>query len=340
VSWFFLVCFKVETLDSALSRLLSTVTEAVSFHLSRSVYRKFMEDRKMKLLIFAWALIICLLISSCGRDSLPPGGSGFIEATEIVVSSEIAGQLKSMRFGEGDLIMKGDTIGEIDTVATMLHLRQTGAIRQAVKTNVKISSLNIEQASYNSDLARKEYDRVAALLKSGSINQQRYDQIETAYHQALLSKKQADASYQAALAELAKVESEIALLQKRLSDCFPKSPQSGVVTNKFVKAGEWIGTGKPLVKIAQLDTVWVKVYLPPEDLTRISLGGCAEIDPEDGRTKLLDGTVSWISEEAEFTPKNVQTKEARADLVYAVKIIIPNPEKTLKRGMPVSVTIK
>jgi HlyD family secretion protein len=299
-----------------------------------------MEDRKMKFLVFAWALIMCLLIASCGRDSPPPGGSGFIEATEIVVSSEIAGQLKSMRFGEGDLIMQGDTIGEIDTVTTMLHLRQTGATRQAAETKVEISSLNIEQGSYNLDLAKKEYDRVAALIESGSINQQRYDQIETAYHQALLSKKQADASYQGALAELAKIESEIALLEKRLSDCFPKSPESGVVTNKFVKAGEWVGAGKPIVKIAKLDTVWVKVYLPPEDLTRISLGGHAQIDPEDGRTKALEGTVSWISDEAEFTPKNVQTKEARADLVYAVKIIIPNPEKVLKIGMPVSVTIK
>jgi len=271
---------------------------------------------------------------------LPPGGSGFIEATEIVVSSEIAGQLKSIRFDEGDLITKGDTIGGIDTVTTMLRLRQTEAIKRAAETKVRISSLNIEQASYNLDLAKKEYDRVAALIKSGSINQQQFDQIETAYNQTLLSKKQADAARQAALAELAKVESEIALLRRQLSDCFPKSPESGVVTSKFVRAGEWIGMGKPLVKIAELDTVWVKVYLPPEDLTRISLGGHARIDPEDGRTQALDGTVSWISDEAEFTPKNVQSKEARADLVYAVKITIPNPEKLLKIGMPVSVTIR
>jgi HlyD family secretion protein len=305
-----------------------------------SVHPRFVEDCKMRFVIYVYALIACLLITSCGRDSLPPGGSGFIEATEIVVSSEIAGQLKSLRFGEGDLIMKADTIGEIDTVTTMFRLYQTQATRQVAETKVKISSLNIEQTSYNLELAQKEYDRVVALIKSGSINQQHFDQIETAYNQAVLSKKQADAAFQAALAELAKVESEIALLEKQLSDCFPKSPESGVVTNKFVEVGELIGMGKPLVKIAKLDTVWVKVYLPPEDLTKISLGGHAQIDPEDGRTKPLDGTVSWISDEAEFTPKNIQTKEARADLVYAVKIIIPNPGKVLKIGMPVSVRIQ
>lgn len=294
----------------------------------------------MRITAYPYLLIAGLLIISCGKENQIPGGSGFIEATEIVVSSETSGQLKSLWFGEGDLIMKGDTIGEIDTLTTTLGLRQAQAAKRMAETNVNITSIKIEQASYNLTLAKKEYDRVAALLKSGSINQQQYDKMETAYEQALLSKKQADAGYQAALAELARAEAEIALLEKRLSDCFPESPQSGVVTEKFVEIGELIGTGKPLVKVAKLDTVWVKVYLPPEDLTKISLGGHAQIDPEDGRQKPLDGMVSWISDEAEFTPKNVQTKEARADLVYGVKITIPNPEKALKIGMPVSVKIK
>jgi HlyD family secretion protein len=302
--------------------------------------QKFMGSCKMKFITCLCLLLVGLLIMSCGKDNLPPGGSGFIEATEIVVSSEIAGQLRIMKFDEGDFIMEGDTIGEIDTVTTMLRLHQAEAARQMAETRVKISSINIEQASHNLSLAKKEYDRVAALIKSGSINQQHFDQIETNYEQTILSKKQADVAYEAARAELAKVESEIALLEKQLSDCFPKSPESGVITNRFVEAGEWIGMGKPLVKIAKLDTVWVKVYLPPEDLTKISLGSHAQIDPENGRTKPLDGTVSWISNEAEFTPKNVQTKEARADLVYAVKITIANQEKVLKIGMPVSVKIQ
>jgi HlyD family secretion protein len=285
-------------------------------------------------------LIAGLLIISCGKQNQAPGGSGLIEATEIVVSSEISGQLKSLRFDEGDSIKMGDTIAEIDTVTTMLRLHQAEATRQMAETKVRVSSINIEQTSYNLDLAKKEYDRVSALLESGSVNQQQYDIKETAYHQAVLSKKQADATNASTLAELAKAESEITLLQKQLSDCFPKAPESGVITNKFVEVGELISVSKPLVKIAKLDTVWVKVYLPPSDLTRISLGGHALVDPEDGRSKPLGGKVSWISDQAEFTPKNVQTKEARADLVYAVKITIPNPGKILKIGMPVAVKIQ
>ncbi len=281
-----------------------------------------------------------LLITSCGANNRLPGGSGFIEATEVVVSSEVAGQLKSLRFGEGDPIAEGDTIGEIDTVTVMLRLGQAESAKRVAEAKLTASSLSIEQASHNLDLAAKEYDRVGALLKSGSIDQQRYDQVETAYQQAVLSRKQADAASQAALADLARAGSDIALLRKQLTDCFPTSPTSGVITAKFVEAGELMVVGKPLVKIAKLDTVWVKIYLPPEDLTRIRLGDRAQIDPEDGRTEPLQGWVSWISDEAEFTPKNVQTREARADLVYAVKITVPNPNKILKIGMPVSARIQ
>jgi HlyD family secretion protein len=294
----------------------------------------------MRLITFVCIAIMSFLIVSCGNRTSPPGGSGLIEATEIVVSSEVSGQLKSISFDEGDSIAQGDTIGEIDTVTTMLRLHQAEATRQMAETKVRVSSINIEQTSYNLDLAKKEYDRVASLLTAGAITQQQYDQTETAYNQAILSKKQADAAYEAAVAELANTKSAIALLEKQLNDCFPRSPESGVITNKFVEVGELIGIGKPLVKIAKLDTVWVKVYLPPSDLTKISLGGHAQVDPEDGRNKPLEGKVSWISDQAEFTPKNVQTKEARADLVYAVKITIPNPGKILKIGMPVSVKIQ
>jgi HlyD family secretion protein len=293
----------------------------------------------MRKLICLSLLNLGLLITSCGGAAPPPGGSGFIEATEIVVSAQTGGQVRSLRFGEGDPIVEGDTIGEIDTVTVMLRLRQAQSARSVNQEKITASSLSIEQASYNSDLAQKEYDRVAALLEAGSIDRQHYDQVENAYRQAALSRKQAQAAYQAALAELARAESDIALLEKQLSDCFPTSPASGTVTTKFVEPGELVSLGKPLVKVAELDSVWVKIYLPPADLTRIKLGGRALVDPEDGRTEPLEGWVSWISEEAEFTPKNVQTKEARADLVYAVKITIPNPNRVLKIGMPVSVRI-
>ena len=143
----------------------------------------------------------------------------------------------------------------------------------------------------------------------------------------------------AADAELTRIRAEIALLEKQLNDCYPIAPVSGTVIDKFIDVGELIGIGRELITIARLDSVWVKIYLPPADLAEIKLGDRVEIDPEDGRDQNLNGIIRWISSEAEFTPKNVQTKEARADLVYAVKIDIANKAQRLKIGMPVSVTI-
>jgi HlyD family secretion protein len=285
-----------------------------------------------------WLATLCFI--SCNNRDISPGGSGFIEATEVMVSSEASGQLKALRFDEGDQIMPGDTIGEIDTVTIRLRLHQAEATKQMTQTKVKVSDIAIQQVAYNLDLAKKEFERGTSLLQSGSITQQQYDKIETAYNQTVLSKEQADAAHEAAVSETAQVESGIRLLHKQLNDCFPISPAAGIIVNKFIKVGELIGTGLPLLKIAKLDTVWVKVYVSPQDLTKITLGGHAQIDPENGQKQPMDGKVSWISDEAEFTPKNVQTKEARADLVYAVKITIPNPGKILKVGMPVSVKIR
>jgi HlyD family secretion protein len=281
-----------------------------------------------------------VILASCGREQSAPGGSGFVEATEITVSSEIAGQVGSIRFDEGRLIARGDTIAEIDTVTTVLRLGQARSARQAAGKKADIASIAVEQASYNADLAKKDFDRAKALIAASSVDQQHFDAVEMVYKQAMLSRKQAVAGLESAEADLARIQSDVKLLEKQLGDCFPKSPLKGMVTAKFVEAGEWVGMGKPLVKIASLDTVWVKVYLPAADLTRVTLGGRATVDPEDGRNQPLPGKVTWISSEAEFTPKNVETKEARADLVYAVKVTIPNPGAALKIGMPVSVKIQ
>lgn len=285
-----------------------------------------------------FSILISLVIASCGENNVLPGGSGLIESTEIIVSAETAGKLEALYYQEGDKIKIGDTIGMIDTTTVSLRLNQASAMHQAAMTQMQMASLNREQAVYNYDLAGKEFERMTALIKSGSVNQQQYDKAENTYNLAGLAKKQADAAVNAARADLKKIEAEIALLDKQMTDCFPTSPLTGIVADKFIDAGELVGMGAPFIKISRLDTVWVKVYLPPSDLSKIKLGGQADIDPEDNG-EIMHGSVTWIASSAEFTPKNVQTKEARADLVYAVKITIPNPDERLKIGMPVSVTI-
>jgi HlyD family secretion protein len=303
------------------------------------VHQSYTEDFEMRKIELLYILVVSLILAGCGGRDSTPGGSGLVEATDVLFSAQTAGQLLRLNFDEGDNIRIGDTIAVIDTTTVVLRLRQAEAALKAAQSRVEISSFNIKQASFNLELADKEFNRISELIKTGAANQQQFDQTETAHRQAELARESAQAAYQAAQADLNNAYAQLDLLKKQYNDCFPTSPLSGVVVNKYTETGELVAVGKPIVKIAKLDTVWVKIYLPPSDLTRISLKGGAKVDPEDGHNAPLDGWISVISDQAEFTPKNVQTKEARADLVYAVKVDIPNPETILKVGMPVSVRL-
>jgi HlyD family secretion protein len=290
--------------------------------------------------LFISALLAALFMVSCGKNNKLPQGSGLIEATEVTLSAETAGQLKAIHYDEGQDVAIGDTIALIDTTTIVLKLHQAQAAAEAAQTRIQVAQISIRQAANNLQLAQKEFERVSSLVKSGSATQQQFDQVKTALEQANLANEQAQASLSVARADFANAAAQIAILQKQFDDCFPLAPINGTIVEKYPEAGELITIGKPLVRIAKLDTVWVKIYLPPADLTKIKLGETAYVDPEDGHNAPLSGQISWISSTAEFTPKNVQTKEARAGLLYAVKITIPNPNQILKIGMPVAAVVK
>jgi HlyD family secretion protein len=286
--------------------------------------------------MLTWA---ALGLSACGDDGHVPEGSGFIEATEVVISSEVAGRLEAIYFEEGDTIETGNTIALIDTTTLSLRLAQARAHHRAAVAQQVSARLQIEQADLDSALARTDYLRMKSLIEKGSVTQRQFDQAENRYLQSRLAGSLARSALAAAGAAIEQAESEIALLESQLADCRPISPVTGTVVTTYVERGELLGVGKPLIRVAELNQVTVKIYLPPAFLAEVMLGARAEIDPEDGRTAPLTGRVTWISPEAEFTPKNIQTKEARADLVYAVKITIPNPDQVLKVGMPVMARI-
>jgi HlyD family secretion protein len=290
--------------------------------------------------VFSLSVLVTLaLAAGCGENKQGAGGSGFIEATTVVVSAETGGRLEALYYDEGDAIARGAVIGVIDSTTVKLQLGQATAQRRAAASAVEVARINIEQAAEDAALAKKEFDRVAALLKKGSANQRQYDQAENAARQSELARQLARATHRARQAELARIDAEIDLLHRRLADCYPTSPVTGLTTTKFTEAGELLAPGKPIIEVAKTDTVWVKIYLPAGRLTAVGLGQTVAVDPEDGRTSPLDGRVVWIADEAEFTPKNVQTEEARADLVYAVKVNVANPGGALKIGMPVMVRI-
>ena len=291
----------------------------------------------MKQCLCVWLALTLVASIGCGRRNGSVGGSGFVEATSVVLSAETSGRLETLFVDEGDPVSSGATIGIIDSTSIKLQIERALAQRRSAVTAIEVARIAIEQAVEEADLARREFDRVASLIDKGSANRQQYDQTETRFKQAALAKEHARATHQARQADVARIDAEIALLRRQLEDCYPTSPVSGIVVNKLIEPGELLAPGKPIIEIAKIDTVWVKVYVPARDLAAIRIGEAASVDLEDGTTEPLRGEIVWVADEAEFTPKNVQTAEARADLVYAVKVNIANPQGVLKIGMPVMV---
>jgi HlyD family secretion protein len=262
-----------------------------------------------------------------------------LEATEVVVSSETSGRVLSIAFSEGGDVADGDTLLVIDTTRVDLELASARANRRAVEASLKTARVQIAQAKQNEQYLLSERNRVEGLLRSGTGTQRQFDQIAHEADQATLARRTAEANAVGIEAQLDRIEADIARIERTRRDCFPTSPVSGTVLERYIEEGELLAPGRAMAKVATLDSLWVKVYLSTAALADVKLGDPATVDTESGDRRHR-GHVVWTSDQAEFTPKNVQTAKSRANLVYAVKIMIPNPDRTLKAGMPVYVTIE
>lgn len=290
---------------------------------------------------FGLLLIVLLPIafSGCAENEDGAAGSGLIETDEAIVSAETAGRVMQRYFDEGMALSAGDTLLMIDTTRLALQLDAARAGRSAAEAQLNTAKVQLTQAKETEQYAEKEFNRINKLLASGTTSQQKFDQVQHEYNSAVNARRTIDAQIVSIKAEIEKIEAQIAGIERELRDCFPIAPSRGTVTEKYVDPGELLSPGKPIARIARLDTVWVKVYLSAGKFAHIKNGQHATVNTESGG-QTFDGTVIWTSSEAEFTPKNVQTEDSRADLVYAVKVSIPNPDGVLKIGMPVFVTME
>ncbi|MBD3258027.1 HlyD family efflux transporter periplasmic adaptor subunit [candidate division GN15 bacterium] len=289
--------------------------------------------------LYAVTLVLALLfLIGCSGDNGFRGGSGLIEADESMVSAEMSGRVVDLRFAEGDDVTAGDTLLVIDPTRVELLLSAARAGREVIEANLKTARIQVDQAERSEDYAEVEFKRLDKLVSSGTANKQQLDKVTYERDQAQIALKTARANVQTLEAQLEQADAEIAQLARQLEDCYPISPVSGVVTDKLIDNGELLAPGKAMAMVSQLDTVWVKVYLPAGDFAQVRIGDEANVSTESGGQEFT-GRVVWTSEEAEFTPKNVQTEESRADLVYAVKVRIPNNDRYLKIGMPVFVIL-
>lgn len=319
----------------------------------------------MKYLIVS-LFILLHLIAGCGdgNDGKQIEASGNIEATNITVSAKVSGEIIQILKDEGAIINKGDTVLIIDPETLELRLAEATAMMEYAEAQYKLlkngareedinqSKENLKQTEINLELAEKNKERMINLFKSKSITKKQYDDAIASYQIAL-------AQYNAATHSLNKIKNlarpeelkqaeanlkrniaNVKLIQKNLNDCYVTSPVDGFIVKKFIEPGETGGMMSSLFQVSNLNKVNLFIYVSETNLGKVKLGQTANVYVDTYPDKSYSGEVIYISPEAEFTPKNIQTKEERTKLVFRVKIKVDNPELDLKDGMPADVVIK
>lgn len=311
------------------------------------------------------ALLPMLLTSYTGdRDKGDIGASGTIEATEVNVASKVSGQVKTLFVDEGSSVSQGDTLALIEHETLDLQLQQAEAgfeladaqlrllLNGARSEDIQQAEQGLKQAEANLRNAEEDVKRIRELFNTGSATLKQRDDAETRYTVALAQYSSAEQALKklqqwarpeeirAAKARLAQAKSSVDLLKKTIADCYITAPISGIVTHKPVEEGELAGQGTTVVTISKLDKVNLMIYVTEIELGKVKLGKKAEVRIDTYPERIFDGKVIYISPAAEFTPKNVQTKEDRVKLVFGVKIEIDNPDQVLKPGMPADAVVK
>lgn len=326
----------------------------------------------------AWSM----LLAACGcAQAEQPDAYGNVEATEVVVSSEVGGQLTAFPILEGQRLAAGDKAATIDPTQLTLQREQAAAQRDTATSRVGEVASQVEALAAQRDalqaqraaaiaqrsaleaqleIARRNLDRTQRLLAQQAATAQQADQaerdvrvlqdqlraqdeqIEAQARQIAAQSAQVAAAQQqrrTAQTQIASADAQVAQLEDRIRRTDVTNPIAGTVLVTYARQGEIVQPGQPLYKIADVGTVDVRAYLTEPQLASVKVGGPARISVDVGEDQrgTLDGTVSWVSSQAEFTPTPIQTREERADLVYAVKIRVPNEKGLLKIGMPVDV---
>lgn len=297
--------------------------------------------------------------------------SGHVEATEVLVSAEVGGRLVDLAVAEGDRVAPGDAIAHLDTrdielqigraraeraaADAQLRLLQAGARPQDIRqAQAQVDAASAEAAGAGVDLRAGEVDfqRFEALLQANAGSQKQRDDARARVDIArerergardriraageVVSRLQAGPQreeVEAARARVATVDAQLAILEKMRTDAAVVSPVAGIVTQTLTDAGEMIAPRMPLLVVTDLDHAWANLFVPEPLMPSVTLGQAAAVLTDAGDT--VPGTVTYISPQAEFTPRNVQTADERSKLVYRIKVAVDNSAGVLKQGMPV-----
>lgn len=297
----------------------------------------------MRRLILHPPLLLLLALASVEacRGGSEPDAYGNFEADEVSVSAQTSGQLISFTPVEGAHLAAGAVVGLVDT--TQLALERAQMIAQREATSARVAEAGNQIGVYQAQLAiaQRNYERMRRLYEQSAATAQQRDQAERDYRTLVAQIAAARAQQQSVSREVASTTARVAEITDRIRKSKIVNPEEGTVLATYAKTGEVVQSGQPLYKIADVDTLIMRAYITEKQLSSVRLGQRVQVhvDQGGGRLLTLPGVVRWVSSKAEFTPTPIQTRDERADLVYAVKIYVPNPKGVLKIGMPGDVSL-
>lgn len=287
----------------------------------------------MRIITFISATLI--LAVSCTGGKTKSDAYGNFEATEYIVSSETSGKIIEIKIEEGDEVTTSKPFGLVDT--TILSIKKLQLTTTYQKLNAQISQIgtNIEIYKTQKSVAEREFARIKMMMTDNAATQKQHDDIEGQIQVLDRQINNSKAQYSSIEADKINLDAKVNELDDQLKRSLLISPIAGVVLEKYVEQGELTNAGKAVIKVANLKEMILRAYISGNQLPNVKIGQKVKvlIDKDSKTNTELDGTVSWISNTSEFTPKIIQTKEERVNLVYAIKVMVPNNGE-IKIGMP------
>ena len=287
-------------------------------------------------------LMIAILAGfmACGGHDNPDAYGNF-EANEVVVSAQTTGQLLSFTPVEGQQLHVGDVVALVDTMQLALERQRVIAQREATGARANEVGEQIDVLDVQRDVAQRNYERTRRLFEQHAATAQQLDQAERDYRTLVAQIEAAGAQRKTAAHDVAASDARTAEIRDQLRRARVINPVTGTVLTTYTHAGEFVQTGQPLYKIANLDTVELRAYVSESQLPGVKLGRPVVVtaDAGTGTRRTFPAVVSWVSSRAEFTPTPIETRDQRTNLVYAIKLRVPNPGGVLKIGMPADVEL-
>ncbi|MCI7783405.1 MAG: HlyD family efflux transporter periplasmic adaptor subunit [Parabacteroides sp.] len=292
----------------------------------------------MKIHQYICSVAIGLVLGACTSQEEQYDASGIFETTEVIVSAKGTGELQSFQVEEGQAVRQGEVLGWIDTLQLSLKDRQLAASLLATESKRLDEKRQVAHLRQQIENLQREKERFTTLLNAKATTAKQVDdidyQIKVLQNQLVATKEQINSSNSSLSRQSESIQAQRAQMEDQIRNAMISSPITGTVLTKYAEQGEFAVPGKALFKVADVSRMKLRAYITADQLTQLQIGQAVAVYADRGTTdrKRYAGRVVWIADKAEFTPKTIQTRNERANLVYAVKIAVEN-DGFIKRGM-------